>query len=125
MKKKLVVNTSDKLSNGLEIHRYGLVFDVYKNDDRYIDSVKYYADLTNIICEDDAEVATQINKSDFERICVANGINLLLSDKGEVNEKTLSLIEFNSNNDVLVFIQGHILGKRSLDAFIEDSLLNF
>jgi hypothetical protein len=125
MKKKLAVNTSDKLSNGLEIHRYGLVFDVYKNDDRYINSIKYYANLTNIICEDDAEIATQINKNDFERICIANGINLLLSDKREVDEKTLSLIEFNSNNDVLVFIQGHILGKRPLDAFIKDSLLNF
>jgi hypothetical protein len=125
MKKRLVVNTSDKLLNGLEIHRYSLVFDVYKNDDRYISSVKYYANLTNIICEDNAEIATQINKNDFERICIANGINLLLSDKGEVDEKTLNLIEFNSNNDVLVFIQGHILGKRLLSAFIEDGLLNF
>jgi hypothetical protein len=87
MKKKLAVNTSDKLSNGLEIHRYGLVFDVYKNDDRYINSIKYYANLTNIICEDDAEIATQINKNDFERICIANGINLLLSDKKKLTKK--------------------------------------
>lgn len=121
MKTKLVVNTSDYLSNGYRICDYLVAFDVYENDGQYLDDVKFYANLTGLIYSG-VNGNSDLNIDDFKQICIANGVNILLGKDRSLNRDVLELIEFNPDRDVLVFYLGNVLGKRNKELFIKDGI---
>lgn len=122
MRKKIAINTGDYLSNGCKISDYGMVFDVYENTGQYLDEIKFYANLTSLILPTNKE-DSEINSEDFKKICIANGVNILLGTDRTLSSKLLKLIEFDTNSDVLVFYLGKVLGKRDKGIFIKDGIL--